>query len=45
VCKENGMALPWSDAILWADSFESQRKELAALKQTISAEDLDHVNS
>jgi hypothetical protein len=35
----------WSDAILWADSFEAQRKELAELKQTISAEDFDHVNS
>jgi hypothetical protein len=45
VCKENGMALPWSDAVLWEDSFEAQRRELAELKQTINAEDFDHVES
>jgi hypothetical protein len=45
VCKENGMLLPWTDAVLWEDSFEAQRKELAALKQTISVEDIDYVKT
>jgi hypothetical protein len=45
VCKENGMLLPWADAVLWEDSFEAQRKELAALKQTIGAEDMDYVKT
>ena len=44
-CKQNGMALPWSDAVQWEDSFEAQQKELAELKQTISAKDMNYVNS
>jgi hypothetical protein len=45
VCKEHGMTLPWSDAVLWEQDFERQRKELAELKQTISAEDMSYVKS
>ena len=43
VCRENGMALPWSDTVAWEEDFQRQRKELAELKQTISVEDMDHV--
>jgi hypothetical protein len=42
-CQKHGMKLPWSDAVLWDQDFERQRKELVDLKQTISLEDMDHV--
>jgi hypothetical protein len=43
LCKQHGMAIPWSDAVLWEDSFERQHKELAELKQSVSYKDLYHV--
>jgi hypothetical protein len=42
-CKENGMALPWSDAVIWEQEFERQHKELAKLKQSLNVEDMRYV--
>jgi hypothetical protein len=42
-CKANGMKLPWTDAVKWEQDFESQRKELEELNQTLSVEDIQYV--